>query len=438
MYGKDELLKLAKENQVRFIRLQFTDIFGVMKNVAITTSQLEKALDGELMFDGSSIDGFARIEESDMYLIPDYGTWTVLPHNPETARLICDVYNLDKTPFHGDPRYILRRALAEAARLGFTMNVGPEMEFFLFQVDADGKPTLKTHDLASYFDLAPVDLGEAARREMVLDLESMGFEVEASHHECAPGQHEIDFKYADALLAADHVQTCKFVVRQAAQRHHLHATFMPKPVFGIAGSGMHMNQSLFKAGVNAFYDSRGERELSATAYYYMGGLLKHAPALTAILNPTVNSYKRLVSGYEAPVYVAWAEKNRSPLVRVPSKRGPSARVELRSPDPSCNPYLACAVMLMAGLDGVKNKIAPPEPVECNIFCLSEQELQDKDLALLPGSLKEALDELMRDTIILNTLGEHVAQRFYEAKLLEWNEYCHDVSLWEVERYLSKF
>ena len=438
MFSKETLMKLAAENGVRFIRLQFTDIFGVMKNVAITTRQLEKALDGELMFDGSSIDGFARIEESDMYLIPDYNTWCVLPHNPETARLICDVYNPDKTPFAGDPRFILRRVLTEAARLGYTMYVGPEMEFFLFHVDSDGKPTLKTHDLASYFDLAPVDLGEAARREMVLDLESMGFEVEASHHECAPGQHEIDFKYAGALLAADNVQTCKFVVRQAAQRHHLHATFMPKPVFGIAGSGMHVNQSLFTDSVNAFFDAQGKRELSDTAYYYLGGLLKHAPALTAILNPTVNSYKRLVSGYEAPVYMAWAEKNRSPLVRVPSKRGPSTRVELRSPDPSCNPYLACAVMLSAGLDGIKNKILPPEPVECNIFCLSEKERHEKDLFLLPGSLKEALDELMKDQVVLDTLGEHVARRFYDAKLLEWNEYCHNVSQWEVERYLSKF
>lgn len=432
------MLRLATEKGVRFIRLQFTDIFGVMKNVAITTSQLEKALDGELMFDGSSIDGFARVEESDMYLRPDYRTWSVMPHNPETARLICDVYNPDQTPFLGDPRYILRRALAEAAQMGYTMYVGPEMEFFLFQVDADGKPTLKTHDLASYFDLAPVDLGEAARREMVLDLESMGFEVEASHHESAPGQHEIDFKYADALLAADNVQTCKFVVRQVAQRHGLHATFMPKPVFGIAGSGMHVNQSLFKDGANAFYNEQGERGLSAEAYYYLGGLLHHAPALTAIVNPTVNSYKRLVSGYEAPVYVAWAEKNRSPLVRVPSKRGASTRMELRSPDPSCNPYLAFALMLEAGLDGIKNKISPPNPVECNIFHLNEEERQDMSLPQLPGTLREALDEMMKDQVLLDILGEHIARRFYDAKLLEWKEYCYDVSQWEVERYLSKF
>ena len=438
MLTKEFIMKQAADIGVRFVRLQFTDIFGVMKNVSIPVGQLEKALDGELMFDGSSIDGFVRIEESDMYLRPDYRTWSVMPHNPQTARLICDVYNSDNTPFQGDPRQVLRLALAEAARLGYSMNVGPEMEFFLFCVDDEGKPTLKTQDSASYFDLAPVDLGEAARREMVLDLESMNFEVEASHHESAPGQHEIDFKYADALLAADNVQTFKFVVRQVARHHGLHATFMPKPIYGIAGSGMHVNQSLFKEGHNAFFDEYGTRGLSADAYYYLGGLLAHAPAFTAIVNPTVNSYKRLVSGYEAPVYVAWAEKNRSPLVRIPSKRGSSTRMELRSPDPSCNPYLAFAVMLMAGLDGIKNKISPPDPVECNIFRLNDAERRDMSLPLLPGTLKEALKTMKQDDVVMNTLGEHISRRFYDAKLLEWEEYSTDISQWEIDRYLSKF
>lgn len=438
MYSKDDIMRMAREQGVRFIRLQFTDIFGMMKNVSIPVSQLEKALAGEMMFDGSSIDGFVRIEESDMLLKPDYNTWGIMPHNLETARMICDVYTSDEKPFTGDPRYVLRRALNYAAELGYTMNIGPEAEFFLFNTDEHGVPTLETHDKAAYFDLAPVDLGESARREMVLDLESMGFEVEASHHECAPGQHEIDFKYAEALTAADHVQTFKLIVRLTARRHGLHATFMPKPIFGIAGSGMHVNQSLFKDGKNVFDDPNGERGLSQEAYYYLGGLLKHVKAITAITNPTVNSYKRLVSGYEAPVYIAWAGQNRSPLVRVPAKRGASTRVELRSPDPTCNPYLSFAVMLMAGLDGIKNKIAPPSPVECNIYHLNEQERQALSLDMLPGSLQEALDELQKDELLQEALGEHVMQRFHTAKMLEWEDYRSNVSQWEVDHYLSRF
>ena len=441
MYTREDILKMAKDSHIEFIRLQFTDIFGVMKNVSITTSQLEKALDNELMFDGSSIDGFVRIEESDMYLYPDYNSWCIIPwldNDNATARLICDVYTDSGEPFVGDPRYVLRRAIAEAEAMGFAVNMGPEAEFFLFQTDAQGRPTLETNDKAAYFDLAPVDLGEAARREMVLDLESIGFEIEASHHEVAPGQHEIDFKYADALTTADNLQTFKYVVRQVAQRHGLHATFMPKPVFGIAGSGMHVNQSMMKDGKNAFYDPHGERGLSGIAYNYLAGLLKHARELTAITNSTVNSYKRLVSGYEAPVYVAWAGKNRSPLVRVPAKRGNSTRMELRSPDPSCNPYLAFACMIMAGLDGIKNGLTPPEPVERNIFSMSESELEENKVKMLPGSLAEALDLLQGSELMRRTLGDHIFECFIEAKRQEWEEYRIQVTDWEISKYLSKF
>lgn len=441
MISKNDIIQMTKAADVKFIRLQFTDIFGVMKNVSITINQLEKALNNEMMFDGSSIDGFTRIEESDMYLYPDPDSFCILPWSSvdnATARLVCDIYNPDGTPFHGDPRYILRRALKKAADMGYTVNMGPEAEFFLFQTDTDGKPTLKTHDEASYFDLAPVDLGEAARKEMVLDLEKIGFEIEASHHECAPGQHEIDFKYADALHTADNVQTFKYVVRQVAQRHGLHATFMPKPIFSVAGSGMHVNQSLFSGNTNIFNDPNGLRGLSDEAYYYIGGILQHAKSFTAITNPTVNSYKRLVSGYEAPVYVAWAAKNRSPLVRIPGKRGQASRMELRSPDPSCNPYLAFAVMIAAGLDGIEKKIVPPDAVECNIFTMDEKQRQEMSLELLPANLKEAVELLSQSKLMQETLGNHVFFRFIGAKLSEWEQYRVQVSDWELNHYLNKF
>ena len=441
MLTKEEIIRTVHEHGVQFIRLQFTDIFGVMKNVSVTTSQLEKALDNEIMFDGSSIDGFVRIEESDMYLYPDCSTFCILPESANdsaTARFICDIYNTDGTPFEGDPRYILRRTLQKAADLGYTVNIGPEAEFFLFHTDQSGKPTLETHDKAAYFDLAPVDLGEAARREMVLNLEEIGFEIEASHHEVAPGQHEIDFKYADALHTADNVQTFKYVVRQVAQRHGLHATFMPKPIFGIAGSGMHVNQSLFSDGHNVFDDPQGVGGLSAEAYHYLAGLLYHARSFTAITNPTVNSYKRLVSGYEAPVYVAWAGKNRSPLVRVPGKRGSSTRMELRSPDPACNPYLAFAVMIRAGLDGIEKQMQPPEPVECNIFTMSVAEREQRHLTLLPNSLHAALTLLENNPLMLETLGNHVFNRFLDAKYREWEQYKMQITDWELKQYLNKF
>ncbi len=432
---------MAKDLGVKFVRLQFTDIFGVLKNVSITVEQLDKALDGELMFDGSSIEGFVRIEESDMYLRPDPGTFTVFPWKPRdgaVARLICDIYNPDGTPFAGDPRYVLKRAVAEAADMGYTMNVGPEAEFFLFQVDNEGRPTTITQDRAGYFDLTPVDLGENARRDMVLTLEQMGFEIEASHHEVAPGQHEIDFKYSDALDIADKVVTFKFVVRTIAQRHGLHATFMPKPVFGINGSGMHLNQSLMKNGENAFFNPGVDMQLSDTAMYYIGGLMKHIRAISAITNPTVNSYKRLVAGYEAPVYIAWSARNRSPLIRVPAKRGMSTRIELRSPDPSCNPYLALAVALKSGLDGIKNQIRPPRSCDRNIYEMTSGERESEGIGSLPTSLEEALWELARDEVVKEALGPHVLQRFTEAKEIECHRYRTQVHPWEIEEYLSKY
>lgn len=441
-FTNEDVLRLVKEYDVRFIRLQFTDMFGVLKNVAITSRQLEKALAGELMFDGSSIEGFVRIEESDMYLIPDPDSFVIFPWMSQEgaeARLICDVYKADKTPFEGDPRYILKRATQRAKNMGYTMNVGSECEFFLFHTDNEGVPTTITHDKAGYFDLTPVDLGENARREMVINLEKMGFEVEASHHELAPGQHEIGFKYNEAVKAADAIMTFKYVVRNIAQRHGLHATFMPKPVYGIAGSGMHTNLSLFdELKGNAFYDPLGKEQLSQTAYHFMGGVMNHIKAITAITNPIVNSYKRLVAGYEAPVYIAWSARNRSPLIRVPAKRGESTRIELRSPDPSCNPYFALATILHAGLNGIENKIAPPRPVNSNINEMTDLERMAANIESLPVSLIEAIAELKKDDSMKNALGEHASKVYIEAKTLEWNDYRSKVHQWELDQYLTRF
>jgi glutamine synthetase len=393
------------------------------------------------MFDGSSIDGFVRIEESDMYLRPDPDTFVVFPWRTNSgveARLICDIYNYDGTPFEGDPRYVLKRNLEEAKKLGYQFNVGPECEFYLFLTDEKGNFTTVTQDNASYFDMAPVDLGESARKEMVSTLKQLGFQIEASHHEVGPGQHEIDFKYDDALTTADNVMTFKMVVRIIAQKHGLHATFMPKPVFGIAGSGMHMNMSLTKDGKNAFYDPSDPLGLSKVCYNYIGGIIKHAKAMTAITNPIVNSYKRLVSGYEAPVNIAWSARNRSPLIRIPAKRGESTRIELRSPDPTSNPYLALAVALAAGLDGIKNNITPPPPVNANIYHMNKEELESLGIERLPGSLEEALNELEKDEVIKKALGNHVYTKFLEAKRAEWDEYKIYVTQWELDQYLSKF
>jgi len=439
---KEDVFRMARNNNVQFIRMQFTDIVGAMKSVTIPLSQLPKALDGEIMFDGSSIEGFVRIEESDMYLRPDPATFLIYPwlvaDGGTEARLMCDVYTYDGMPFAGCPRNALQRVLAEAGELGYGMCVGPELEFFLFHRDERGRPTTVTHDKAGYFDMAPVDKGEAARHDIVVNLQKMGFEIEASHHEAAPGQHEIDFKYTDALEMADKMVTFRFVVRSIAQRHGLHATFMPKPIKGISGSGMHVNQSLFKDGRNAFINSEDPQKLSAVAYQYIAGVLAHARAFTALTNPTVNSYKRLVPEYEAPCHIAWSERNRSPLIRIPAKRGMSTRIEIRSADPSCNPYLALAVQLKAGLDGIKKGLKPPEPVDINIFDLTDEELTRMGIEILPRDLKEALRELTRDDVIRDALGPHIYSRFLEAKSREYEEYNTTVHDWEIKQYLATY
>jgi len=436
---KSDVLARLKEDNVRFVSLQFTDILGVNKNVAISVDEVENALDGQLMFDGCSIEGFARIEESDMLLMPDPNSYALYPWSRDkapTARLICDVLNPDGTPFAGCPRGALKRAMAEAKSMGYVMQVGPEAEFFLFKRDRDGGPTTITNDRGSYFDLSPIDRSEDARRDMVLALEEMGFHVEAAHHENAPGQHEIDFRYTDALTSADNVTTFKLVVRTIAMQHGLHATFMPKPLFGEAGNGMHINQSLFANGCNAFYDKEAPRQLSSVALSYMAGIMKHCLEFTAITNPLINSYKRLVPGYEAPVYIAWSERNRSPLIRVPARRGNATRLELRSPDPSCNPYLAFAVVLRAGLQGIKDGLTPPPPMEGNIYRLGEGERQAAGIASLPGSLREALAHFSQSSLMRETLGEHLFTRFIAAKEAECKMYEMAVHPWELERYLS--
>ncbi len=436
---KKEIIKKVEENNIEFIYLQFTDIMGVMKNVSITNEQLDKALNNEIMFDGSSIDGFVRIEESDMYLRPDLSTFVIFPWEKRAARLICDVYKSDGTPFEGCPRNVLKKVLKEAADMGYMLNVGPECEFFLFNTDEKGEPSLETHDNAGYFDLAPVDLGGNARKDMVSTLREMGFEIEASHHEVAPGQHEIDFKYDDALTTADNVMTFKMAVRIIAQRHGLHATFIPKPKFGINGSGMHINMSLATLdGKNAFYDETDNMQLSKITYNFIGGLVNHAQAFAALTNPTVNSYKRLVPGYEAPILIAWSASNRSPLIRIPAKRGNSTRVELRNPDPSANPYLALAAVLKAGLDGIKNDVEPPAPVVSNVYHMDEEEMAQKGITSLPANLYEAVQALSEDEVVKDALGEHVYDKFTDAALYEWNEFSKYVTQWELDRYLRKF
>ncbi|MEG0080195.1 MAG: type I glutamate--ammonia ligase [Enterococcus sp.] len=434
--------RIVEEENVRFLRLMFTDIMGTIKNVEVPVSQLEKVLDNKMMFDGSSIEGFVRIEESDMYLYPDLSTWMIFPWESEhgkVARLICDIYNPDGTPFAGDPRGNLKRAMDHMKQLGFTsFNLGPEPEFFLFKLDEDGEITTELNDAGGYFDFAPTDLGENCRRDIVLELESLGFEVEASHHEVAPGQHEIDFKYADVVDACDNIQTFKLVVKTIARKHGLHATFMPKPLFGINGSGMHCNMSLFKGKENAFYDEAGEMGLSQTAYHFLGGLIEHARAYTAVCNPIVNSYKRLVPGYEAPVYVAWSGRNRSPLIRVPESRGLSTRLELRSVDPSANPYLAMAVLLEAGLDGIHRELTPPPAVDRNIYVMNEAEREEAQIKDLPSTLHNAIKELRKDQVMVDALGNHICQNFVEAKRLEWASFRQTVSEWEREQYLELY
>ncbi|ORN07580.1 Glutamine synthetase [Lentilactobacillus parabuchneri] len=441
-YSKDDIRSMVKDEDVKFLRLMFTDLFGTIKNVEVPITQLDKLLDNKLMFDGSSIEGFVRIEESDMYLYPDLSTWMIFPWSTDRgkiARVICQVYRPNGEPYAADPRNNLIRVLGDMKKAGFTsFNIGPEPEFFFFKMDENGEPTLHLNDKGSYFDMAPMDLGENCRREIVLTLEEMGFDVEAAHHEVAPGQHEIDFKYADALAAADNIQTFKLVVKTVARKYGLYATFMPKPLSGINGSGMHLNMSLFDDKGNTFYDKNGELEISQEAYYFLGGLLKHARSFTAVCNPIVNSYKRLVPGYEAPVYVAWSGSNRSPLIRIPSARGNSTRLELRSVDPTANPYLAIACVLEAGLDGLRNKIEPEHSIDRNIYRMDAEERQKSHITNLPDTLHNALKDLSADETMKKALGEHLYNSFIEAKNLEYDSYRTQVSGWERDQYLEKY
>ena len=439
-YMKQDVLRLVQEEDVEFIRLQFTDMFGTLKNVAITSSQLEKALDNQCMFDGSSIEGLVQLEEPDLYLYPDLDTLAIFPWRPQqgkVARLICDVYRPDRTPFEGDSRRILKKVLKEAREMGYRFDVGPECEFFLYHTDDDGKPTTLTHEKAGYFDLGPVDLGENARRDMVLTLEDMGFEIEASYHEASPGQHEIDFRYDEALKTADNIMTFKLAVKTIAKRHGLHASFMPKPKAGVHGSGMHTNMSLSRGGVNIFADPSDALGLSREAYYFMGGLMKHIKGMTAITNPIVNSYKRLIPGFEAPVHITWSAVNRNPLIRIPTPRGEGTRIELRSPDSSANPYLTMAVCLAAGLEGIRNQTMPPESLDRNSMELSEAERMERGIESLPDNLLDAVKELEKDAFIRNVLGESFVKHYAMAKKEEWTRYCQQVTEWELEEYLYR-
>jgi glutamine synthetase len=441
-------LKLAEERNLRFVSLQFTDIVGHVKSVQVPMHQLTEAVEHGKWFDGSSIEGFARIAESDMFLVPDLDTFAEIPWeagssegSTGSARVICDVFTPNGDPFPGDPRGVLRRQLERAKKLGFTFNTGPELEFFLLRRE-NGDIEPLPHDAAGYFDLSE-DLGTEVRKEMMNGLEAFGIKVETAHHEVATGQHEIDFQYADALRTADNAVTFKTTLKAVAATKGLYATFMPKPFFGINGSGMHTHQSLWedKRGRNAFSDPKDPYGLSTTARQYIAGTLEHARGMIAVLAPLVNSYKRLVPGYEAPVYIGWARINRSALIRIPQhSKGQvnSVRIELRCADPSSNPYLAFACMLAAGLDGIERKLTPPDPVEENLYHLDAAKLESRKIRQLPGTLREALDELSRDEVIRDALGEHIFERFVEAKTEEWDEYRMQVSAWEVERYLEAF
>lgn len=440
-YTREDILRLVEEEDVEFIRLQFTDMFGNLKNIAITANHLETALDNKCTFDGSAIDGFVGIEESDMYLYPDLSTLEIFPWRPQqgkVARMICDIYRPDGTPFDGDPRMVLKRAIRKAEELGYTFDVGPECEFFLFNTDENAMPTTETREQASYFDIGPLDEGENARRDIVMTLEDMGLIIEASHHEMSPAQHEIDFRYDEALTTADNIMTFKLAVRTIAKRHGLHATFMPKPKYGVNGSGMHINMSLYKDGKNIFEDKDDPNGLSREAYWFIGGIMKHIKGMAAVTNPLVNSYKRLVPGFAAPVYIAWSATNRSPLIRIPAERGTGTRIELRSPDSAANPYLTLAVCLSAGLDGIEKQIEPPKSVDCNIYNMTEAERKALGIENLPGTLIEAVEELKKDPLILDVLGEHIAHNYIAAKENEWQKYRAHVSEWEIGEYLYRY
>ncbi len=440
-YTRGDILRIVEEEDVEFIRLQFTDIFGTMKNMAVTVSQLEKAMDNRCMFDVSSLDGLSGEEDSDMYLYPDLSTFEIFPWRPQqgkVARFICDVYRADGTPYEIDPRHVLKKEIASAEKMGYTMYVGPECEFFLFHTDEDGMPTTLTHEQGGYFDVGPLDLGENARRDMILTLEDMGFEIISSHHEIAPAQHEIDFRYDEALVTADNLMTFKMVVKTIAKRHGLHATFMPKPKMETYGSGMHINISLSREdGSNAFRDKNDKNGLSKEGYYFIGGLMKHMKAITCITNPTVNSYKRFIPGYEAPVYMGWSAKTRGPLIRVTTGSGDNTRIELRSPDATANPYLALAVLLRAGLDGIKNEIMPPENIDENIQKMTQEQRDALHIEELPRSLKAAVNELEKDELICDVLGEKLAQKIIKAHRKEYRDYYMQVTDWEIANYLYK-
>ena len=442
-YTKEDIIRMVEEEDVEFIRLQFTDIFGMLKNVAITAGQLEKALDNRCMFDGSAIEGFVRMEETDMYLYPDLDTFEIFPWRPQqgkVARLICDVHCPDGSPFEGDPRYVLKRVLKEAEAMGYRFNVGPECEFFLFHTDEQGRPTTTTHETAGYFDVGPIDLAENVRRDIVLNLEDMGFEIESSHHEIAPAQHEVDFQYETGLRAADNILTFKMAVKTIAKRHGLHATFMPKPKAGVNGSGMHINMSLEDlGGRNLFADDSDERGLSRLAYEFLAGILHHIKSMTILTNPLVNSYKRLIPGYDAPTYIAWSTaSNRGQLIRIPSSRGASTRIELRSPDSAMNPYLALASCLAAGLDGIRRGLTPPEPVSRNVAGMTEEEIRSWGISQLPETLGEAIEEFEKDTFLQQVLGKHIYTKYLAAKKKEWDLFRSQVTDWEIGEYLYKF
>lgn len=445
-YTKRDILRMVEEEDVEFIRLQFSDLFGNLKNAAVTAGQLERVLEQGYVFDGSCVEGFLHDNDTDMILWPDLDTLAVFPWRPQqgkVARLICDIRRPGGTVYSADSRGILKRAVQDAAEMGYQFDVGPECEFFLFHTDDEGNPTTFSHERAGFFDMSPIDLGENTRRDIILTLEEMGFDVESSYHEIAPAQHQIDFRYDEALLTADNIMTFKLAVKTLAKRSGLHATFMPKPRTGLNGSSMHTNMSLSREGRNIFQDASDPNGLSQEAYWFIGGLLKHARGMTAVTNPLVNSYKRFfpdqtIAGTTAPSYVSWSAVNRSQLIRIPALRGDNARIELRSPDPSCNPYLALAVCLEAGLDGIRNQIAPPKPVDKDVRRMTEEERKAAGIERLPRNLDEALTAMEEDSLVRNTLGESISCSYIQAKRREWEEYCAQVSEWETEHYLYRF
>lgn len=447
-YTKEDIRKICKEEDVHYIRMQFTDIMGIVKNVEIPITRLEDALDNNVMFDGSSIEGFVRIYEADMFLHPDLNTFLVLNWENNSygkvARFICDVYRPGKNgkhvPFEGDPRGILKRNLAKMREMGFkAFNVGLEPEFFLFKLDANGKPTLEFNDNGGYFDLSPIDCAEDCRRDIVAELQRIGFVIEAAHHEVSMSQHEINFRFDSALEACDNVQTFKIVVKNVAKRHGLHATFMPKPIYGINGSGMHSNCSLVKDdGKNAFYDETTPNGLSELCNKWISGILDHAKGFCLITNPTVNSYKRIVPGFEAPCYISWSDSNRSTMIRIPAARGLKTRTEVRSVDVTANPYLAISAILAAGLDGIKGNCKDYPPIYDNLFAMNDEERAKIGVYSLPANLHEAVKEFLKDNVIKNAMGEHVCEKLVQAKNIEWDQYRRQVTPWEIEHYIMRY